>query len=392
MLKINKESTKSYIRRLPGFFAYACSKPFFTDFPPDKIREFRKNALLYFNDFIHIANILSIFSPTTILDVGCGPGWLSEYLARLGYAVTGIDISPDFIEIAEYRRKSIPEYSKILVKYQCIDIHESDIQEQFDCAILYDSLHHLDDPDMVLRSIYALLSQNGFLIIKEGERPPKGSPEEKAIIDAMLHYQWLERPFFKDELRNMLYSAGFKTIEELFSLDASGGLQSQDRLEIAYRIIERKLFSKALTNYFIAFKTVQESTCFDIDPSKLKAVITPVSTPEMNGKAYQKKFLSFSFSLENRGEVAWANSPELLKGYVTFAARINDNNGKNIQDNRVTLQRIVEPGQSVDLELTVDISQLSPGNYTLTFDLVCEHVAWFAQYGTKPYAVHFCKS
>jgi 2-polyprenyl-3-methyl-5-hydroxy-6-metoxy-1,4-benzoquinol methylase len=37
----------------------------------------------------------------TILEVGCGNGYLTLELARDGHAVTGIDLSADSIEVAE---------------------------------------------------------------------------------------------------------------------------------------------------------------------------------------------------------------------------------------------------------------------------------------------------
>ena len=43
-----------------------------------------------------------------ILDVGCGSGWMSEYFARLGYEVKGIDISPALIEMSRDRVARVP--------------------------------------------------------------------------------------------------------------------------------------------------------------------------------------------------------------------------------------------------------------------------------------------
>ena len=51
----------------------------------------------HFCDFANMAVTLALPAGAKILDVGCGSGWLSEYFARLGYQVKGIDISPDLI-------------------------------------------------------------------------------------------------------------------------------------------------------------------------------------------------------------------------------------------------------------------------------------------------------
>ena len=37
----------------------------------------------------------------TVLDLGCGSGWLSVYLAREGFAVTGVDVSSQAINLGK---------------------------------------------------------------------------------------------------------------------------------------------------------------------------------------------------------------------------------------------------------------------------------------------------
>lgn len=41
----------------------------------------------------------------TALDIGCGGGWESIFLAKCGYHVLGIDIAPDAIKLAQQRAK-----------------------------------------------------------------------------------------------------------------------------------------------------------------------------------------------------------------------------------------------------------------------------------------------
>src|SRR5690242_21006124 len=57
--------------------------------------------------FSHIVEQLGLGLRAQVLDVGCGPGWMSEYLARLGYTVTGVDISEDMVAIARERIEAI---------------------------------------------------------------------------------------------------------------------------------------------------------------------------------------------------------------------------------------------------------------------------------------------
>ena len=62
----------------------------------------------HFCDFANMAVALALPPRARILDVGCGSGWLCEYFARFGYDVTGIDISPDLIEMARERLSKVP--------------------------------------------------------------------------------------------------------------------------------------------------------------------------------------------------------------------------------------------------------------------------------------------
>ena len=62
----------------------------------------------HFCDFANIAAALALPAGGSILDVGCGSGWVSEYFARLGYKVLGIDISEDLIQMARERVERVP--------------------------------------------------------------------------------------------------------------------------------------------------------------------------------------------------------------------------------------------------------------------------------------------
>lgn len=72
----------------------------------------------------------------TILNLGCGTGKHDMELARLGYKMTGIDISAEMIKIAsENSRKSGQ-----VIRFDQGDIREFDLGEKFDAVI---SLFHV---------------------------------------------------------------------------------------------------------------------------------------------------------------------------------------------------------------------------------------------------------
>jgi 2-polyprenyl-3-methyl-5-hydroxy-6-metoxy-1,4-benzoquinol methylase len=69
---------------------------------------------------------------TQILDIGCGTGRHSLELARRGYTVTGIDLSPGMIEKA----KTLAQKENLKVDFKIKDARDFNFGESFDLAIM----------------------------------------------------------------------------------------------------------------------------------------------------------------------------------------------------------------------------------------------------------------
>lgn len=67
-----------------------------------------------------------------ILDIGCGTGRHSLELARRGYSVTGIDLSPDMIGKA----KALALKENLTIDLQVRDARDFDFKESFDLGIM----------------------------------------------------------------------------------------------------------------------------------------------------------------------------------------------------------------------------------------------------------------
>lgn len=158
--------------------------------------------------------------PQTILEVGCGNGYLCLELARDGHDVIGIDVSPDIIEVAERSSAAHPHPPRFgSLRYLCEDVNTWQAPEAlFDCVIFNRVLHHLLPLQQTMAKVQRLLKQGGRIICQDyafdrfDERTacwlyqmqrllflsgrydadPSTLPEEAASIEA-LRTAWLTR-------------------------------------------------------------------------------------------------------------------------------------------------------------------------------------------------------
>jgi 2-polyprenyl-6-hydroxyphenyl methylase/3-demethylubiquinone-9 3-methyltransferase len=93
------------------------------------------------------------------LDVGSGAGLLAGPLTRLGARVTGIDASPEVIEVA--RQHSAAQGLDI-------DFRAGDVQElegRFDLITALEVIEHVADPGAFLKALAKRLAPDGLLIL-----------------------------------------------------------------------------------------------------------------------------------------------------------------------------------------------------------------------------------
>lgn len=72
--------------------------------------------------------------PELLLDVGCGTGGHAIEMARRGYSVQGVDLSPHMIEIARIKAEGKPHADKI--NWNVADARNFEVKQQFDAAIM----------------------------------------------------------------------------------------------------------------------------------------------------------------------------------------------------------------------------------------------------------------
>lgn len=100
-----------------------------------------------------------------VLDVACGTGVMFPYYLQRGVAsVTGIDISPEMVKIAESKFAS-----EAGVKVICGDVEEVPFEKKFDRIVVYNAFPHFPKPKRLIKILAGLLKENGRLTIAHGQ-------------------------------------------------------------------------------------------------------------------------------------------------------------------------------------------------------------------------------
>jgi len=97
-----------------------------------------------------------------VLDAGCGEGYLSRFLAKLGHKVWAIDFCPKLIKAAEKLEKK-----KLLgIKYLLEDFRETHFSDSFfDAVISHQTINEIENPKKALKEFYRILKKRGRLIL-----------------------------------------------------------------------------------------------------------------------------------------------------------------------------------------------------------------------------------
>lgn len=103
------------------------------------------------------------------LDVGCGAGLMTEPLARMGAAATGIDAAPENIAAAADHAAA----GGLSIDYRATSVEAlAATGATFDIVTCFEVVEHVADRDSFFAALSALLSPGGIALLSTPNRTP----------------------------------------------------------------------------------------------------------------------------------------------------------------------------------------------------------------------------
>lgn len=197
---------------------------------------FEQDADLWWSDNSHCTLLLSMvparlnylcqllrgrfgeeLSRVTVLDVGCGGGLFAEEVARLGCQVTGIDLSPSSIEIAQRHA----EETGLSITYHVASAERLPFHDNaFDLVYCCDVLEHVNDVNAIITESSRVLKPGGIYLYDTINRTWLS---KFLMIKLMQEWEWLR--VIPSELHDW---NRFITPEELHHMLTHHGLEPHD--------------------------------------------------------------------------------------------------------------------------------------------------------------------
>jgi tocopherol O-methyltransferase len=157
----------------------------------------------------HLAQLANIKNGLRILDIGCGFGGTSLYLAKTyGASTTGITISPVQVQMAQQAAAKMKLDSTFLL----MDAEDMQFSQPFDLLWSVESISHYHDPRKFFTSAVKFLKPGGYFALTDWFRSENPSPaERKKFIEPIEKGMMVELRGMND-YRDFLASSGMQIV------------------------------------------------------------------------------------------------------------------------------------------------------------------------------------
>lgn len=315
-------------------------------------------------------------------ELGCGGGWLSNYISKLGNEMHLMDVSNEAINISkELFAKS--DRNKHHIFFHTLKDDVIKLPDNYlDRIIVHDALHHIPNPQNILKECYRVLKNGGIVGLSEC-----GPVHSKigAIIECREKTGILERDITLNDLEVLAEKSGFSEVKikpylsvnqkeiELskFKKLVSNDLQIIDNSEI--------LDSFSRGDQTIAFFYKGNFTFDTTYPNKPEAEILLID------KKIDKDRVIIELQITNTGDTIFLTKRNELGAFCKLGCHLNELDGRNIvfdflhQD--LTNFDDIKPNEKINIKLNLETEKVK--NKILEFDLIIEGVCWLSYMGSK---------
>lgn len=191
-------------------------KEFFNEVAP----EWEEISRKYYDQSIkdRIVDMGILKKGMTVVDLGCGDGYISRSVAGMVERVIAIDISGKMLEQLNKKasESGIGNIETIETEAQEVPLVDSSV----DIAFASMFLHHIEEPEEIIREIHRILRPGGMAVIADFQKH-----KNNELKNAM-HDFWCG--FSTAEMTKWLKESGFRSIRvEKFGFKAAAGSEGE---------------------------------------------------------------------------------------------------------------------------------------------------------------------
>lgn len=140
-----------------------------------------------------VKDVVGEVDKKTLLEVGCGTGFVLSYLEKLGFMVTGLDMHRESIRFARKRTKA---------PLLCTRLEEISTKKRFDVVGAFEVLEHVERQNEFLEKCGKFIKKNGRIMLTV--------PARKELWSKIDGFSGHKRRYDKTNLSRTLEKCGFE--------------------------------------------------------------------------------------------------------------------------------------------------------------------------------------
>lgn len=334
----------------------------------------------FYDEWYSVMNLLGAMGLAPgdrVLEVGSGPGWVTEILVLLGYTVDALEPSEDMNVISRERIAASVAQHHVrpieAVRYHATTLETCDIEpESFEALLFHAALHHVIDEEKGLARSFELLRPGGVIGISEWAWSPDNVALEAHLDEEMRVYGTLESPFTQEYLDLLLSRTGFVDIQRYHGVNgffpSGAGQRPLAELASSPAAATNNLTARKPGTRFQVGRPVEAAA----DCQILESIF--VERPRR---------LVLTARLENTSPLTWYREPRGA-GYVTASLVGRRGTGPRVEArDRNLLPVALPPGAAASVRLGYELPE-DYAQYEWAIELVSEHRYWFSDNGVSP--------